>query len=80
MPVEHHTGFRLPPVTPFYGEYMRQIKITTQNLNYPTDEDCILSPGDPIHDIKKTIMLGGLRMCPTLDTEDPNFEEKGEQS
>lgn len=39
---------------------MRQIRITTANFTQPSDDDCYLSPDDPIHDLKKTAMLGGL--------------------
>ena len=40
---------------------MTQIRITTQNLNYPHADDCYIAPDDPIHEMEKEIMLGGLK-------------------
>jgi hypothetical protein len=39
---------------------MRQIRITTADLCPPSDDDCYLSPDDPIHELKKVSMMGGL--------------------
>ena len=39
---------------------MRQVRITTQNLDFPQDNDCYLAPDDPIHQIRKASLLGGL--------------------
>lgn len=39
---------------------MRQIKITTNNLDYHSENDCFISKDDLIQDLKKSIMLGGL--------------------
>lgn len=39
---------------------MRQIRITTADLCPPSEDDCYLSPDDPIHELKKVAMMGGL--------------------
>ena len=39
---------------------MKQYKITTQDLNQDSDEDCYLAPDDPIHELKALAGLGGL--------------------
>jgi len=39
---------------------MKQYKITTQDLNQTSDEDCYLAPDDPIHELKALSGLGGL--------------------
>ena len=39
---------------------MKQYKITTQDLNQSSDEDCYLAPEDPIHEMKALAGLGGL--------------------
>ena len=39
---------------------IRQIRITTQNIDIPQENDCYIDPDDPIHKIKKSNMLGGL--------------------
>lgn len=39
---------------------MRQIRITTADLCPPSEDDCYLAPDDPIHDLKKASMIGGL--------------------
>ena len=41
---------------------MKEYRITTQNLDYPCEDDCFIDENDPIHSIKKSIMLGGLGM------------------
>lgn len=39
---------------------MRQYRVTTADLNQTTDDDCYLSPDDPIHQLKGVSQLGGL--------------------
>lgn len=41
---------------------MKQFKITAENYNLDTnqEDDCALSPNDPIHEIKALAGLGGL--------------------
>lgn len=39
---------------------MRQYRITTADLNPPSDGDCYLSPDDPIWQIMPAGQLGGL--------------------
>ncbi len=39
---------------------MKQYRITTQNLNLPSDDDCILAPDDPIHALLASQIMGGL--------------------
>jgi hypothetical protein len=39
---------------------MKQYKITTQDLNKSSDEDCYLAPDDPIHELKALAGMGGL--------------------
>ena len=39
---------------------MKQYRITTDNLNQSTDEDCILAADDPIQEIKSLQYLAGL--------------------
>jgi hypothetical protein len=39
---------------------MRQIRITTADLCPPSEDDCYLAPDDPIHELKKVAMMGGL--------------------
>ena len=39
---------------------MKQYKITTENLNQDTDEDCYLDSSDPIHELKAIQHLAGL--------------------
>lgn len=39
---------------------MRQYRITTEDLNPVTDEDCYLAPDDPLHTLKGVSQLGGL--------------------
>jgi hypothetical protein len=40
---------------------MTQIKITTHNLDYPRENDCLIPEDDPLHEIKKSLILGGLK-------------------
>lgn len=39
---------------------MRQYRVTTQDINPQSDEDCYLAPDDPIHQLKGVSQLGGL--------------------
>lgn len=39
---------------------MKQYKITSENLNQDSNEDCYLAPDDPIHELKALAGLGGL--------------------
>ena len=39
---------------------MKQYRITTDNLNQDSDEDCVLDANDPINEIKTIKYLAGL--------------------
>lgn len=39
---------------------MKQYRVTTQDLNTTSDDDCYLAPDDPIHAMKGVSQLGGL--------------------
>jgi hypothetical protein len=39
---------------------IRQIRITTQNIDIPQENDCYIDPADSINNIKKSNMIGGL--------------------
>ena len=39
---------------------MKQYRITSKDIIQDSDEDCALSPSDPIHEIKAAAYLGGL--------------------
>jgi hypothetical protein len=39
---------------------MKQYRITTQDLNQTSDDDCYLAPDDPIHALKGVSQMGGL--------------------
>jgi hypothetical protein len=39
---------------------MKQYRITSQNLNQDSNEDCYLDPSDPIHELKAIQYLAGL--------------------
>jgi hypothetical protein len=39
---------------------MRQFKVTSADLNQTSDNDCYLSPDDPIHQLKAVSQLGGI--------------------
>ena len=49
---------------------MRQTRITTKNIDYPQDNDCYIAPDDPLNDIKKSLMLGGLGSQVPTDAKD----------
>lgn len=46
---------------------MKQYKITTDNLLKDSDEDCYLSPNDPIQELKIVQYLAGLGSKARLD-------------
>lgn len=46
---------------------MRQYKITSADLNQSSDDDCILSPDDPIHNLMPASQLGGLGSSTALE-------------
>ena len=39
---------------------MKQYRITSANINQSSDDDCYLSPDDPIHELKAIQHLAGL--------------------
>lgn len=39
---------------------MKQYKVTSQDLNQDSPDDCYLDPNDPIHELKALSGLGGL--------------------
>jgi hypothetical protein len=39
---------------------MKQYRITAQDINPSTDDDCYLAPDDPIHALMPAAMMGGL--------------------
>lgn len=39
---------------------MKQYKITTENLNQNSTDDCYLDPNDPVNEIKVLQYLGGI--------------------
>lgn len=39
---------------------MRQFRITSQNLDQDSSDDCYLDPNDPIHELKAVSAMGGL--------------------
>jgi hypothetical protein len=39
---------------------MKQYRVTTADLNQTSNDDCYLSPDDPIHQLKGVSQLGGL--------------------
>ena len=43
-----------------YKYQMKQYRITSKDIIQDSDEDCALSPSDPIHEIKAAAFLGGL--------------------
>ena len=46
---------------------MRQVRITTANLNPPSDNDCVLDPSDPIYAMMPASTLGGLGSTVALE-------------
>lgn len=45
---------------------MRQYRITTQNIDIPQDNDCVLPENDPAHEIRRKQFLGGLGASPNF--------------
>ena len=45
---------------------MKQYRITSQDVNQSSDEDCYLAPDDPIHQLKAVSMMGGLGSAEAL--------------
>ena len=45
---------------------MKQYRVTTENLNQNSDEDCYLDPNDPINEIKVLQNLGGINATARL--------------
>ena len=39
---------------------MKQYRITTANIDYPQENDCVLVEDDPVNLIRKSLLLGGL--------------------
>lgn len=39
---------------------MKQYRVTTENLNQDSSDDCYLDPSDPIHELKAIQHLAGL--------------------
>lgn len=39
---------------------MKQYKITSDNIPQSSDDDCYLSPEDPIHELKAAAIMDGL--------------------
>lgn len=39
---------------------MRQIRITTANLTTQSENDCILDPSDPVHQLMGVSQVGGI--------------------
>jgi hypothetical protein len=39
---------------------MKQYRITAQDINPASDDDCYLAPDDPIHALMPAAMMGGL--------------------
>ena len=39
---------------------MHQYRITSDNILQTSEDDCYLSPTDPIHELKATAIMGGL--------------------
>lgn len=45
---------------------MKQYRVTSQNLNQDSPNDCYLDPNDPIHEIKVLQHLGGINAAGRL--------------
>ena len=45
---------------------MRQFRITTANILPSSNDDCVLDPNDPIHDLMKASSMGGLGSAEAL--------------
>ena len=60
---------------------MRQVRITSRDIDRPTDEDCVIAADDELNFIKQQQMLGGLKPAhkdfktisyPTLGSKEAN--------
>lgn len=45
---------------------MRQFKITSENILPSDTNDCVIDPADPMHDLIKTSIIGGIGADATL--------------
>lgn len=45
---------------------MKQYRITTDNIDKDSDDDCVLDASDPIYEIKRLQYLGGLGYQPYI--------------
>jgi hypothetical protein len=45
---------------------MREFKITAADINPASEDDCYLSPDDPIHSLKPASMMGGIGSAAAL--------------
>jgi hypothetical protein len=46
---------------------MKQFRITTENLNPQSNDDCVLDPNDPIYSLMPASTLGGLGSSVALE-------------
>jgi hypothetical protein len=56
---------------------MKQYKITTENLNKDSQDDCYLDPTDPVHELKTIQYLAGLGYRNYHINEDSNISVTG---
>lgn len=56
---------------------MKQYRITTDNLNQDSAEDCQLDPSDPIYEIKSLQYLAGLGHAARLQEYKPAQADQG---
>ena len=56
---------------------MKQYRITTDNLNQDSAEDCVLDPNDPINEIKTIKYLAGLGAPARLHEYKPSQVDQG---
>ena len=56
---------------------MKQYRITTNNLNQDSAEDCHLDPSDPIYEIKSLQYLAGLGHSARLQEYKPALADQG---
>jgi len=45
---------------------MKQYRVTSENINLNSDEDCYLDPNDPVNEIKVLQHLGGINAASRL--------------
>jgi hypothetical protein len=55
---------------------MKQYRITTDNINKDTSEDCVLDANDPVNEIKRMQYLGGIGYKPYI-SEGSNISKTG---